>query len=245
MPIHFHEGEKNESKFNMKPKEIVSKVKSSKSLSKNKTLVKRERALFGPRTWMDHWKDNAPVISASKEFDGLPQAIIALLWTYIVESDEEKQDYYMVENVYHYDSSKDNSDEGFKIKMTGTRTQLRVNSFSRSLALKKLCGTLPIFNVRCVENGILRFDPKRDIIHIQDFHHLACQMTTTVGMGIMRHIEYKHFAQSTARELLTFHPKYRCIRKLMWMERRTKYIYPFKQRQKSLETRQLARLLNK
>ncbi|TGO25171.1 hypothetical protein BPAE_0086g00360 [Botrytis paeoniae] len=233
----------------MKPKEIVSKVKSSKSLSKIKTLVTRKKVTFGPRTWVDYWKDNAPVISASKEFYGLPRAIVELLWTYVIESDEEKQNYYMkpslVESVYHYDSSKNNSDEGFKVKMTGARTLLRINSFSRSLALKKFCGTLPIFYVPFDDNGILRFDPKRDIIHIQDFHHLAYQMTPTVGMGLMLHIEYKHFAQSTARELLKFHPKYRYIRRLMWMERRTKYIYPFKQRKKSFEARQLARLLNK
>ncbi|KAF5867431.1 uncharacterized protein Bfra_010405 [Botrytis fragariae] len=241
--------EKSESKLNIKPKEIVSKVKSSKLFSKIKTLVKREKVTFGPKTWMDHWTDNAPVISASKEFYGLPQAIIELLWTYVIKNDGEKQSYYMkpslLASVYHYDSSKVNLDEGFKVKMTGARTLLRINSFSRSLALKKFSGTVPIFYVPYNDNGILRFDPKRDIIHIRNFHYLAHQMTPTVGKGLMLHLEYQYFAHPTARELLKFHPKFRHVRKLMWIERQTKYIYPLKQRKKSLEACQLAQLLNK
>ncbi|TGO39094.1 hypothetical protein BHYA_0060g00050 [Botrytis hyacinthi] len=244
-----HSSEKSESKFNIKSKEIVSKVKSSKLLSKfKKTPVKREKVLFGPRTWMDNWKDNAPVISASKEFYGLPQSVIDLLWTYIIESDEKRQSYYMkpslMESVYHYDSCKGNSDEGFKFQMTGARTLLRINSFSRSLALKKFCGTLPIFYVPFEDNGILRFDPKRDIIHIQDFNHLACQMTRTVGMGPMPDWDYEYFTHSTALELLKFHPKFHLVRKLICVKQQRRNLHPFRKRKRIVDTYQLARLLD-
>ncbi|KAF7950862.1 uncharacterized protein EAE97_002414 [Botrytis byssoidea] len=239
---------KSESKFNIKPEEIVWKVKSSNLLSKIKTIVKREKVVFGPRTWMDHWKDNVPVISASKEFYGLPQAVIELLWTYIIESDEKGQTYYMkpslIESAYHYDSRKGNSDEGFKVQMTGARTLLRINSFSRSLALKKFCGTLPIFHVPLEDNGILRFDPKRDIIHIQDFNHLACQMTRTVGMGPTPHWDYEYFTHSTATELLKFHPEFHHMRNLMFVKERRRKLHPFRHRKKFVDTQQLSRLLH-
>ncbi|TGO83333.1 hypothetical protein BPOR_0662g00050 [Botrytis porri] len=237
---------KSESKYNIKPKEIVSKVKSSKLLSKIRTLAKREKVLYGPRTWMDHWKDNVPVISASKEFYGVPQAIIELLWTHVIESDEEELHYYiepsLIESMYHYDHSKDSSDYVFKVKMTGARTLTRIYRFSRSLALKKLCGTLPILYMPFSDIGIFRFDPKRDIIHIWNFYFLAGQMTPTFGMGVPLD---EHLAQSSARELWTYHPKFRHVRKRFWIARQAKYIYYlFKQREQSLETRQVDRSSN-
>ncbi|KAF7884575.1 uncharacterized protein EAF02_004911 [Botrytis sinoallii] len=247
--------EKTKSKFNIKSKEIVSKVKSSKFLSKIKTLMKREKVVFGPMTWMeswmDNWKDNTPVISASKEFYGLPQGVIELLWTYIIESDEKTQSYVMkpslMESVYHYEHCTDITDEGFKVNMTGARTLLRIDSFSRSLALKKFRGTLPIFYVPFKDNGILRFDPKRDIIHIQDFHHLAFQMTPTAGMGLMLDLEYYYLADDTALELLKFHPKFRYVRRRIWMEHIANHIYDllfmFKYCKESVKSCQLARLL--
>ncbi|KAF7936185.1 uncharacterized protein EAE98_002404 [Botrytis deweyae] len=248
--------EKTKSKFNIKSKEIVSKVKSSKFLSKIKTLMEREKVVFGPMTWMenwmDNWKDNTPVISASKEFYGLPQDVIELLWTYIIESDEKTQNYVLkpslMESVYHYEDCTDILEFGFKVRMTGARTLLRIDSFSRSLALKKFRGTLPIFYVPFKDHGILRFDPKRDIIQIRDFHHLAFQMTPTVGMGLMLDLEYHYLADDTALELLKFHPKFRHVRRRMRMEHIANGIYAslsmYKYCKASVKSRQLARLLS-
>ncbi|THV55803.1 hypothetical protein BGAL_0003g00450 [Botrytis galanthina] len=240
--------EKSDSKFNIKAMEMVSKVKSSKLFSKIKTLGKREKVMFGPRTWMDHWKDNAPVISASEEFYGLPRDVIELLWTYIIESDEKEQTYHMrpslMESVYHYDSCEGNSDKRFKVQMTGARTLLRINSFSRSLALKKFCGTLPILYVPLKDSGILRFDPKRDIIHIQDFNHLACQMTRMVGMGQMPDLNDEYFAHPTVLELLRFHPGFHLVRKLVCPKQLWQKSHPFRHRKRILRKNRLGQLLN-
>ncbi|KAF7951657.1 hypothetical protein EAE96_006956 [Botrytis aclada] len=222
--------EKTESKFKIKLREITSMIRPSRLSSRNKTFEKGESVSLKPRTWMDDWKDNAPVISASEEFYGLPEAIILLLWTYVIESDGGKQNHYMepslVENIYHYDHSQQTWTGRFKINMTGARILLRVNSFSRSLAARKLSGTLPIFNAQGVGNGILRFDPKIDIIHIQRFHLLAVQMTPTVGKGKMLHIEYENFGRDTAEELLAFYPDHPGVRRLM--RREAKHNFPFK-----------------
>ncbi|KAF7895036.1 hypothetical protein EAF00_006850 [Botryotinia globosa] len=241
-----YSSENRESKFNIKPKQMISKVRSSRLFSEIKTLVKREKVMFGPRTWMDHWKDNVPIISASKEFYGLPQAVVELLWTYIIESDEKRQTYYMkpslMESAYHYDSCKGDSTGRFKVQMTGARTLLRINSFSRSLALKKFCGTLPIFHVPFEGNGILRFDPERDIIHMQDFNHLACQMTRTGRMGPMPNWDYEYFTHSTALELLKFHPEFHHMRNLICVKEWRRKSRPFKKRKIILNTHQLTRL---
>ncbi|KAM0140185.1 hypothetical protein ACHAO1_002413 [Botrytis cinerea] len=235
--------EKSESKFSIKSKKIMSKISPSKLLSKIKSSVKRKRRLFGPRIWMHNWKDNIPVISASKEFYGLPLDVAILLWTYVIENDE-KQDYHiqpsLVDNVYHYDSSKDRSDEGAKVKISGAHTLLRVNSLSRLLALKKFSGTLPIFNVQFDHYGILRFDPKRDFIHIHDFHYLASQMTLTLSKRYMLNVEWEHFGESTAREMLRSYPNLNYVRDLEWMERRTECISSPEQRKRILEALKIA-----
>ncbi|TEY84026.1 hypothetical protein BOTCAL_0023g00090 [Botryotinia calthae] len=237
--------EKSESKFGIKSKKILSKIKPSKLLSKIKSSVKRKRVPFGPRTWMDYWKDNVPVISASEEFYGLPLDVVTLLWNYVIENDK-KQDYHikpsLVDNVYHYDSSKDRSDEGVKVKISGAHTLLRVNSLSRSLALKKFSGTLPVFNVQFDHHGILRFDPKRDIIHIHDFHYLASQMTPTLSMRYMCNAEWEYFGESNVREIMRCYPNCYYARDRKWMERRMEYLYPPAQRKRTLKIPQVTRI---
>lgn len=213
--------------------------KFSKWISKIKKVAGKERT---PKTWMECWNDNRPVISASKEFYGLPRDIITLIWTYVIESDEGKREYRLrpslVEDVYHYDFSNDSLTGG--LKMVGARVLLQVNGYSRSRVMRKFWGTLPIFSRPYRTPGILRFDPKSDIIHMQDFEVLALQMIRSGGLLDYSKYDYERNTLTAALEgeiRARYHNSLQYSGRLNRMIWKTKYIFSSTRRKQILAAR--------
>ncbi|KAF7854183.1 hypothetical protein EAF04_010480 [Stromatinia cepivora] len=191
-----------------------------KWLSKIKIGVKKKKVPFGPKTWVECWKDVAPVISASEEFYGLPETVIFMIWTCVLESDFEPQTYQvkpsLIENVFH---ARDK-----QINMTGARALLQVNRLTRELALERFGGNIPIFAGQDKPPGILRFDAKEDTIYIKDFRIVAFQMTVSASDCLWRIDKTQCRVEKQVQECLEFYPKYYQIAKLRWMNKMPKRI---------------------
>lgn len=181
--------------------EVLSKPK----LTLNPGMLQESDTPFGPKTWLRSWKDQTPLISASKKFYGVPEAILIIIWTHILENDEPETFRVrpsLMEDVFHAQET--------KFKVTRARTLLQINKLSRSIALQRFRGTLPIFAGEGKPPRILRFIPEKDIIRIEDFHLLILQMITPPEDDISRsyednqsiNIEYRQ-----AEECFMFYPK--------------------------------------
>ncbi|KAJ8060959.1 hypothetical protein OCU04_010038 [Sclerotinia nivalis] len=169
---------------------------------------------------MESWKDVAPVISASENFYGLPENVIVMIWTCVLESDFEPLTYQvkpsLTENVFH---AKDKH-----INMTEARALLQVNRLARELALEKFGGTIPIFAGQDKPPGILRFDSKEDTIYIKDFRIVAFQMIVSASNCLWRTPKAQWLVDNQVQECLEFYPKYYQIAKLRWMYKMPKRV---------------------